>query len=275
MQAERPREAREPGSRPDTRRRILEAARALFAQPGGYRATSMRQIAEQLGVTKAALYYHFGSKDDILRCITDPLLGELEGVLEAAAAEPELARVRWRLIEGSVTRMLAHRDVLVMLLLDSALLSETEVGARLGAILLRSQDLVAGPDADIGQRIRAFQLISGQSNTITRFAGVPSEVLRVHLLQGARVVLDGLGTPAPSDASADDQDADGQHSSPPARRGRPRGRGGGRPPALGRAEIDLARQRYQAGQTVGEIAHALGVSRATVYRHLATSRSDT
>ena len=37
----------------------------LFTEQG-FDGTSLRQIAEQLGVTKAALYYHFESKDDIL-----------------------------------------------------------------------------------------------------------------------------------------------------------------------------------------------------------------
>jgi len=49
----------------DTRGRILEAARRRFADQG-YEATSLREIAEDLGVTKAALYYHFPSKVDIL-----------------------------------------------------------------------------------------------------------------------------------------------------------------------------------------------------------------
>jgi len=49
---------------PRTRERILDAALSLFAEKG-YDATSMREIAEQLHITKAALYYHFDSKADI------------------------------------------------------------------------------------------------------------------------------------------------------------------------------------------------------------------
>ena len=40
----------------------------LFIEKG-YDKTSLREIAEQLGVTKAALYYHFASKDDILMAL--------------------------------------------------------------------------------------------------------------------------------------------------------------------------------------------------------------
>ena len=51
-----------------TRERILDVALELFGAQG-YDGTSLRQIAEQLGVTKAALYYHFESKEDILRAL--------------------------------------------------------------------------------------------------------------------------------------------------------------------------------------------------------------
>jgi AcrR family transcriptional regulator len=48
-----------------TRERILDVALGLFARQG-FNGTRLRQIAESLGLTKAALYYHFESKDDIL-----------------------------------------------------------------------------------------------------------------------------------------------------------------------------------------------------------------
>ena len=51
--------------RSDTRQRILDVALDLFTEQG-YDGTSLREIAEQLGITKAAIYYHFESKEDIL-----------------------------------------------------------------------------------------------------------------------------------------------------------------------------------------------------------------
>jgi AcrR family transcriptional regulator len=49
----------------DTRERILEVALKLFNEQG-YEKTSLREIAERLDVTKAALYHHFERKEDIL-----------------------------------------------------------------------------------------------------------------------------------------------------------------------------------------------------------------
>ena len=49
----------------DTRRRAVEVALELFTEQG-YDKTSLRQIAARLGFSKAAIYYHFASKEDIL-----------------------------------------------------------------------------------------------------------------------------------------------------------------------------------------------------------------
>ena len=54
----------------DTKERILETALELFAQ-SGYLGTSMSDIAERLGITKAALYKHYAGKQEILDRIVE------------------------------------------------------------------------------------------------------------------------------------------------------------------------------------------------------------
>src|ERR1700733_7401802 len=54
--------------RKSTHERILDVALELFLEKG-YDKTSLREIAEQLGFSKAALYYHFASKDDIFMAL--------------------------------------------------------------------------------------------------------------------------------------------------------------------------------------------------------------
>ena len=77
----------------DTRQRILDVASELFAEQG-YDATSLREIADRMGFTKAALYYHFQSKDDILKALVQPafeLVGELVARLERATGAEDWA----------------------------------------------------------------------------------------------------------------------------------------------------------------------------------------
>jgi AcrR family transcriptional regulator len=57
----------------DTRDRILQVALDLFIEQG-YEKTSLREIAERIGVSKAALYYHFASKEEIFRTLLEPIL---------------------------------------------------------------------------------------------------------------------------------------------------------------------------------------------------------
>ena len=57
----------------DSRAAILDAAKLLFMQEG-FRGISMRQIAEAVGVTKAALYYHFKDKEELFVAIVEEYL---------------------------------------------------------------------------------------------------------------------------------------------------------------------------------------------------------
>ncbi len=56
----------------NTKERIVEEALKLFSQ-SGYMGASMNDIAEKLGVTKAALYKHYKSKQEILDSIVETM----------------------------------------------------------------------------------------------------------------------------------------------------------------------------------------------------------
>ncbi|MGO8685007.1 MAG: TetR/AcrR family transcriptional regulator [Thermoleophilia bacterium] len=76
----------------DTRDRILEIALDLFIEQG-YDKTSLRQIAEGVGVTKAALNYHFSSKEEILRTLMEPVLAAARQLASFFEARP--SRESW------------------------------------------------------------------------------------------------------------------------------------------------------------------------------------
>ncbi|MGW4425468.1 TetR/AcrR family transcriptional regulator [Streptosporangium sp. NPDC004631] len=81
----------------DTRTRIQEIALELFAEQG-YEATSLREIAEALGVTKAALYYHFKSKDEIVTSLMENRLHAVEELIAWAATRPPSEETRRELL---------------------------------------------------------------------------------------------------------------------------------------------------------------------------------
>src|SRR5258706_7919938 len=73
--------------RTDTRKLIRAVALELFAEQG-YEKTSLREIAERLGVTKAAVYYHYRTKEEILSSLLDEHLAGMDAVVEWAKGLP-------------------------------------------------------------------------------------------------------------------------------------------------------------------------------------------
>jgi AcrR family transcriptional regulator len=79
--------------RSDTRQRIIEVALELFADKG-YEKTALREIAERLGITKAALYYHFASKEALLIGIMESLVGQFDELVAWSASQPRSIETR-------------------------------------------------------------------------------------------------------------------------------------------------------------------------------------
>jgi AcrR family transcriptional regulator len=91
---------------------ILDAAKALFIQHG-YRGLSMRQIAEAVGVSKAALYYHFQDKEELFLAILSAYLDEIEALLDNTISQEitSPARIRY-LVNGILAQPPQKRAVI-------------------------------------------------------------------------------------------------------------------------------------------------------------------
>jgi len=81
--------------------RIVSAAVGLFAEHG-VGGTSLQMIADVIGVTKAAVYHQFKTKDEIVIAAAEAELARLEAVLDAAAAEPTPQLAQEALLVGIV-----------------------------------------------------------------------------------------------------------------------------------------------------------------------------
>lgn len=98
----------------DTRERILDVALDLFIEKG-YDKTSLREIAEQLGVTKAALYYHFKSKQDILMALHYRMHGLLEDSILSIGGGVSADPQKWpAMFDTLLDKMLANRKLFLM-----------------------------------------------------------------------------------------------------------------------------------------------------------------
>ena len=96
------------------RRGLLDAAIAVFNE-SGYDATSVAALATRLGLSKAALYHHFSSKEEILESALGEALGGLEGVL-ADTRDIDAADRLAAVLEGAVRVLAAHLPAVTLLL---------------------------------------------------------------------------------------------------------------------------------------------------------------
>ncbi|SDI38419.1 TetR/AcrR family transcriptional regulator [Nonomuraea jiangxiensis] len=140
--------------REDTRARIQEIALRLFTEQG-YEATSLREIAEELGVTKAALYYHFKTKDDIVTSLVDLRVAELEKLLEWARSQEKNAEMRRELVRRYAEQFTTPRYLQVARFLErnqTALRNHPKLAKMREAMIRLSAEMCA-PGAPATERI--------------------------------------------------------------------------------------------------------------------------
>jgi AcrR family transcriptional regulator len=161
-----PPEGRDTPLRGDTRSRIQAVAVELFSEQG-YEKTSLREIAERLGVTKAALYYHFKSKEDIVHSLVDDYFGQMDSLVVWASQQPRTAAVRAEILSRYLDMVIDSHQVYRMLQQNQAALAGLK-SAKHGGELFRERmnalvDLLVEPGAALRERVRAAVAATGLS----------------------------------------------------------------------------------------------------------------
>jgi AcrR family transcriptional regulator len=176
-----------------TRERILHVALELIADRG-YAATSTREIAERLGFTKAALYYHFRSKDELLAAIVGPPMAELEALIERARAD-DGQRARRSLIVGYVELVSRHAELIRILASDPSV--KESAGLHVATpIFRRLVPLLAGTDEpDTAQRTRVRAALSAVHGALVH--AQPDDDPEILRTTAVEVACAALGLPAP------------------------------------------------------------------------------
>jgi AcrR family transcriptional regulator len=172
----------------DTRSEILAVASELFAERG-YQQTSLREIAERLGITKAALYYHFPSKRDLLSAMVDPLLEELHALADDIGRRGEVvSRDPRPAVEAFFAICLRRRLVLRSLLRDPQTLHEIEIVNPMSHWRERIDALLVGSEAP-AERVRAVIALGGLQDTVMLFEDDDVEAMRDAAIEAAMRAL--------------------------------------------------------------------------------------
>ena len=98
-----------PGTR-NRRDTLLTAALNGFTQRG-YNATSVAELAATTGMSKAAVSYHFRSKNDLLHAAADPLLDNLDALINRHPTTPHWPDGVRALLEDYLTTLTDHNQV--------------------------------------------------------------------------------------------------------------------------------------------------------------------
>ena len=101
----------------DTRKNIIDTARALFSE-SSYLGVSMSDIAKELDITKAALYYHFSGKEEIYNAVLDEVLNDINAALMDAFKEETLDRQLYKVIKNYLDLGLKEKNIVKATLLS-------------------------------------------------------------------------------------------------------------------------------------------------------------
>lgn len=158
----------------DTKTEIKTVALDLFAANGVDR-TSLREIAESLGITKAALYYHFASKADLIADIVRPLIDDLTAFRKTAmAAAADRPR---EVLEGYFDLCHRHRQLFTLLLRDASVVGQAGMLGELLHSRTEIDRLMVGSDSP-AERVRAVVAFGGIQDCIALYPDTPAKLIR-------------------------------------------------------------------------------------------------
>ncbi|MGO9027118.1 MAG: TetR/AcrR family transcriptional regulator [Acidimicrobiales bacterium] len=171
--------------------RIINVALDLFAEHG-VGGTSLQMIADAIGVTKAAVYHQFHTKDEIVLTAAGVELARLEAVIEAAEAEPTRIRARDMLLTRIVDLAVERRRMESTLLADPVIVRFFAHHEPFRNVMDRMYRLLMGEDAGSDDRVPAAMLSAAIGGAVMHplVADVDDDTLRFQLLRLARRFLD-------------------------------------------------------------------------------------
>jgi AcrR family transcriptional regulator len=145
--------------------RVIDAALALFAERG-ISGTSLQMIADAIGVTKAAVYHQYNTKDEIVLAVAELLLARLEAAVTAAEAERSISRARTVLVAEMTDLAVERRRMASVLQRDPIMLRFLEEHEPFRRVMERVNRLLMGGASDARGRVLAATLAAAIAGAV-------------------------------------------------------------------------------------------------------------
>ena len=170
--------------------RVITAALDLFSRHG-VGGTSLQMIADEIGVTKAAVYHQYKTKDEIVLAAAESELTRLEVVIEAAERESSARRARDSLIAGIVDLAIDRGRTASTILSDPVIVGFFADHGTFRDVTHRLRHILVGDDTAPEARVRTAMLIAAISGAVMHpfVADLDDELVRAELLRLARRFL--------------------------------------------------------------------------------------
>lgn len=178
----------------DTRTQILQVARELFVTRG-FAATTTRDLADRLGFTKAALYYHFHTKDELWAALAEPMLERMRAlVADARVTDDPETRAAW--LARYIDTMFDYRDLIQVVHQDPSA-KQCRVTDEFVPVFDDMQRVLTGSDTpDTAARTRARATLAAvRGGLVNASADDDPDALRAATLAAA---CGALGVPVPT-----------------------------------------------------------------------------
>ncbi|MFD8392213.1 TetR/AcrR family transcriptional regulator [Streptomyces sp. NPDC059680] len=140
--------------RGNTRQRIQDVALELFAEQG-YEKTSLREIAERLNVTKAALYYHFKTKEEIIVSLFEDLTKPIGDLIEWGRSQPHTLETKQEMMRR-YSLVLAGAEPLFRFMHDNqGTVRDLRIGDIFKDRMRELRDILIDPEAELVDQVRS------------------------------------------------------------------------------------------------------------------------
>jgi AcrR family transcriptional regulator len=166
------------------KQRTIDTALRLFAEHG-VSGTSLQMIADAVGITKAAVYHQFRTKDEIVVAVVESELAGLAAAVSVAESQDDAVRARQVLVEQVVALVVRRRQLVGMLQTDPVLVRSLAENAPFQRMI---EGLIAAHIGDVGDsgvKVKVAMVSAAIGGAVTHplVADLDDEVLYTHLLE--------------------------------------------------------------------------------------------